>query len=468
MGNRNALLDDMPFEDDFGADFGSSDDFDLEVPSLDDDFQSKLTGGGDRNLDAGGALDPDAMSAAENDANAGSISVPHISVHAFCERSGTAKVIEMASSDRRLARANFQIEEGGLTRALEVYAQESTPDLLIIESSLPAQQMLKQIDALAELCDPDIRVLVIGSMNDVQLYRQLVARGVSEYLVPPFKPIQLIRSISALYVDPDRPFVGRSVAVVGAKGGVGSSTIAHNLAWSITENIGVNASLVDLDLSWGTTSLDFNHEGSQTVADALTDPDRIDDTVLDRLLTKATDRLTLFTAPSSLNTLYDIDDDAYDEVINRVRRNVPFVVLDLPHIWSEWMRATVVNSDDVIVVCQPDLASLRNGKNLIDFMTSARSNDAPPKLVINMVGVPKRPEIPVKDFAAAIGIEPSLVLPFEPQLFGQASNNGQMISETSPDSKASVGIDHLASQLTGRNAVERKANMLEKLLKFGK
>lgn len=468
MGNRNALLDDMPFEDDFGADFGSSDDFDLPTPSLDDDFQSKLTGGGGHDVDAGGALDPDAMMAPENEASAGSINVPHISVHAFCERSGTAKVIEMASSDRRLARANIQIEEGGLTRALEVYAQESTPDLLIIESSLPAQQMLKQIDALAELCDPDIRVLVIGAMNDVQLYRQLVARGVSEYLVPPFKPVQLIQSISALYVDPDRPFIGRSVAVVGAKGGVGSSTIAHNLAWSISENIGVNASLMDLDLSWGTTSLDFNHEGSQTVADALTDPDRIDDAVLNRLLTKATDRLTLFTAPSTLNTLYDIDDEAYDEVINHVRRNVPFVVLDLPHVWSEWMRATVVNADDVVVVCQPDLASLRNGKNLIDFMTSARSNDAPPKLVINMVGVPKRPEIPVKDFAAAIGIEPSLVLPFEPQLFGQASNNGQMISETAPDSKPSVGIDHLASLLTGRNAVERKSNVLGKLFKFGK
>lgn len=467
MGDRNSLLDDLPFDDDFATDFGKEPRFDSDELGFGNDFADALTGG-PRPQSEGGAINPSAMTMMEGEGLSGSITIPHISVHAYCERSGTAKVIEAATGDRRLARANFQIEEGGLTRALQVYQEQPTPDLLIIESSLPAAQMLAQIDELAQYCDPNIRVLVIGAMNDVQLYRKLLARGVSEYLVPPFQPVQLIQSISALYVDPDRPFIGRSVAIAGAKGGVGSSTLAHNLAWSISENVGVNATLVDLDLSWGTTSLDFNHEGSQTVADALTDPDRIDDTVLDRLLTKTTERLSLFTAPSTLNTVYDIPDDAYDEVIDRVRRNVPFVILDLPHVWSEWMRSTLVNADEVIIVCQPDLASLRNGKNLIDFLKAARSNDAPPKLVLNMVGVPKRPEIPVKDFAAAIGLEPCLVLPFEPQLFGMASNNGQMISEAAPDSKASVGVDHLASVLTGRTVSAKPSGIMGKLFKRGK
>ena len=467
MNDRNALLDDLPFEDDFDS-FGGSDDFGSDALSLDDPFDAPMKRTSEAGTGGSAKLDPDAMMQVEAEGVTGSITVPRITVHAFCERAATAKVIEAASGDRRLSKANFQIEEGGLSRAVQYYQEVNTPDLLIIESSLPAQQMLAQIDALAELCDPNIRVLVIGAMNDVQLYRQLVNRGVSEYLVPPFQPTQLIQSISALYVDPDRPFVGRSVAVVGAKGGVGASTIAHNLAWAISENIQINTTLVDLDLSWGTSALDFNQESSQTVADALTDPDRIDDAVLDRLLSKATERLTLFTAPASLNTMYDISDEAYDEVIDRVRRNVPFVVLDLPHVWSDWMRSTVVNADDVVVVCQPDLASLRNGKNLIDYLKSARANEAPPRLVVNMVGVPKRPEIPVKDFAAAIDMDPALVLPFEPHLFGQASNNGQMISETAPDAKPSVGIDHLASLLTGRAVEERQQSLISKLLKFGK
>lgn len=467
MTKRSALLDDTGFDDDFGDDFGSADSFGADDLSYPDSFDPMPDEEGMPSL-AGAPVMEAAAATLGDDAITGHITVPRIAVHAFCERSATAKIIEVASQDRRLAKASIEVDDGGLSKAIQIYQEKSTPDLLIVESSLPAKQMLAQIDALAELCDANIRVLVIGAVNDVQLYRQLQTRGVSEYLVPPFQPLQLIQSISALYVDPDRPFMGRSVAVVGAKGGVGASTIAHNLAWSISENIQINATLVDLDLSWGTTALDFNQEGNQSVADALQDPERVDDNVLDRLLTKATDRLTLFTAPATLGADSDIADESYDEVIDRVRRNVPFVVLDLPHVWSDWMKSTVVNADEVVIVCQPDLASLRNGKNLVDFLKAERSNDSPPKVVLNMVGVPKRPEIPVKDFAAAIGVEPSLVLPFEPQLFGQASNNGQMISETAPDAKASVGIDHLAGMLTGRTVVEREKSLLSKLIKFGK
>tara|TARA_B100000678_G_scaffold161909_1_gene135312 strand:- start:11082 stop:12485 length:1404 start_codon:yes stop_codon:yes gene_type:complete len=467
MPKRDALLDDdFGFDDDFDSDFGE-DNFSSGDMDFDDGFEPTAPPPGEEGGESSSAIDASAMSVAD-DGLTGDMTVPRITVHAYCERAATAQIIELASKDRRLAKANIEIQEGGLARAIQVYQDQTTPDLLIIESSLPGKQMLAQIDALAELCDPNIRVLVIGAMNDVQLYRQLVARGVSEYLVPPFQPVQLIQSISALYVDPDRPFMGRSLAVVGAKGGVGASTIAHNLAWSISENIEINSTLVDLDLSWGTTALDFNQESSQTIADALSDPDRVDDNVLDRLLSKATDRLTLFTAPASLGADYQFPEESYDEIIDRVRRNVPYVVLDMPHVWSDWARNALVNADDVVIVCQPDLASLRNGKNLVDFLKNARSNDAPPKVVLNMVGVPKRPEIPVKDFAAAIGVEPSLVLPFEPGLFGQASNNGQMISETSPDSKSSVGIDHLAAQLTGRSVVDRQVSMLQKILKLGK
>jgi pilus assembly protein CpaE len=122
---------------------------------------------------------------------------------------------------------------------------------------------------LAEHCDETVKVMVIGAINDIALYRQLVSRGVSEYVVPPFQPLQILRTISGLFADPDAPFVGKQISVVGAKGGVGASTIAHNLAWALAENTKVNTTLVDLDLSFGTTALDFNQEPTQTVADAL-------------------------------------------------------------------------------------------------------------------------------------------------------------------------------------------------------
>lgn len=390
--------------------------------------------------------------------------IPAISVRAFIEQTSTRSLLETASSDRRMVRADVEIQEGGLRAATDYLINNVTPNLLIIESSLAAQQMLAEIDALAEHCDPGVQVMVIGAMNDIALYRQLVSRGVSEYIVPPVKPVQLIRAISTLFSNPETPFLGKSISVVGAKGGVGASTIAHNLAWSISENARLNTTLIDLDLSFGTTALDFNQEGTQSVLDALLAPERADETVIARLLTKATDRLSLFTAPATVNDEVDISPEAYDTVIQAVRRTVPYVIVDLPHVWSTWLRDTLVASDEVILVCQPDLASLRNGKNIIDRLKTERPNDNPPKLVINMADVPKRPEIPVKDFATAIGIEPEVVLPFDPALFGTASNNGQMISETQPDAKPALAIDHLASMLTGQSVDIPEKTLLQKLL----
>lgn len=401
---------------------------------------------------------------AMDDGVGGDAVLPAISIQVFYERDETRLLMEVCERDRRMGRATLQSHAGGIPAAIDYMRQNPTPNLLVIESTARSAQLLSEIDRLAEHCDETVKVMVIGAINDIALYRQLVARGVSEYMVPPFQPLQILRTISGLFADPDAPFVGKQISVVGAKGGVGASTIAHNLAWALAETTKVNTTLVDLDLSFGTTALDFNQEPTQTVADALLQPERADDAVIERLLAKASDRLSLFTAPASIGQIMDIPDESYLSVIEVVRRNVPYLVLDLPHVWSRWVQRTLVASDEVIIVCQPDLASLRNGKNYIDQLKAARPNDTPPRLIINMSGVPKRPEIPVKDFGAAIGVEPEVILPFEPELFGTAANNGQMISETDATARSSQAIDHLASLLTGRSVEVQQKSFIKKLL----
>ena len=401
---------------------------------------------------------------APDDGLGGDSVLPAISIQVFYERDETRLLMEVCERDRRMGRATIEAHSGGIAGAIDYMSQNPTPNLLIIESTARSAQLLSEIDMLAEHCDETVKVMVIGAINDIALYRQLVSRGVSEYVVPPFQPLQILRTISGLFADPDAPFVGKQISVVGAKGGVGASTIAHNLAWALAENTKVNTTLVDLDLSFGTTALDFNQEPTQTVADALLQPERADDSVIERLLAKASDRLSLFTAPASIGQIMDIPDESYLSVIEVVRRNVPFLVLDLPHVWSRWVQRTLVASDEVIIVCQPDLASLRNGKNYIDQLKAARPNDNPPRLIINMSGVPKRPEIPVKDFGAAIGVEPEVILPFEPELFGTAANNGQMISETDGASRSAQAIDHMASLLTGRAVAGQQKSFFKKLL----
>lgn len=391
--------------------------------------------------------------------------VPRISINAFCETVTTTKLMNASMADRRMANVSMEVIQGGVAKAIEVFQSQPMPHLIIVESTGKPKQILAQLDELALLCDENVKVVVVGAANDIRLYRELMNRGVSDYLVPPIEAVQLIRSISNLFVDPEQPFVGKTIAVTGVKGGVGSSTIAHNLAFSLAERVGAATTLVDLDLNFGTTGLDFNNETQQTIADALTAPDRFDEAVLGRLTSQATEKLSLFTAPATLDRTYDLDPAIYDHVLGMVRQSVPFALLDLPHIWSDWFKGTVVSADEIVVVAQPDLASLRNGKNLIDFLKAARPNDEEPRLVLNNVGVPKRPEIPVKDFAQAIGIEPSLVLPFDPQLFGTAANNGQMICEVAPESKCSQGVDYLASLVSGREIKASRSSLIDKLFK---
>ena len=391
--------------------------------------------------------------------------IPRITIHAFCTRTSTLGMLRSITQDRRMKNVAMDVLEGGVGAATQYYVNETTPNLLIIEGSGDPRQLLAELDSLAEYCDENIKVVVVGQTNDIRLYRELMRRGVSEYLVAPIEPVQMIRAIAGLFTDPEAPFAGKTLAVTGVKGGVGASSVAHNLAWALTERCKVNATLVDLDLNFGTTGLDFNQDTAATIADALMSPDRFDDAIMGRLITKATDRLSLFTAPATLDRTYNLDPDTYTRVLEQVRGSVPFMVLDLPHIWTDWFKSTVISADELIVVAGPDLASLRNGKNLIDFLRAARPNDNPPKLVLNMVGLPKRPEIPPKDFGQAIGLEPTLVLPFDAQLFGTAANNGQMIFDVAPESKVAMGLDQLAAQLTGREVQTAKPSMLKKLLR---
>ncbi|MGE0829940.1 MAG: AAA family ATPase [Hyphomonadaceae bacterium] len=382
--------------------------------------------------------------------------LPRITIHAFCDRPEIARLIDQAAADRRLSKAQVKVEMGGVEAGLVRLAAQASPNLLLIDTLAQGPGMLQGLDRLAEVVEEGCKVVIIGAVNDIALFRELMRRGVSEYLVPPLQPLQLIRTISNLYVNPEKPYLGRLISVIGARGGVGSSTLAHNIAWSISERQESGATLVDLDLNFGTAALDFNQDPGQSIADALLQPDRADEVFLDRIMTRQTSRLQLFTAPGKLEREFELDSSAFEQVIDRVRRGGPFIILDMPHQWSPWVKQTLLASDDVIIVAAPDLASLRNAKNMVDLMKATRPHDNPPRIVINMQGVPKRPEVPVKDFNEALGVEAAAVIPFDPALFGAAANNGQMVGETQPASKPAIVIDELAAALTGRRPVEVK------------
>ena len=395
---------------------------------------------------------------------------PRVSVQAFCETVETAAAIQAAGEDRRMAKAHLRVQMGGLTAAIEAYQSSPTPNVIILESESRGNDILDGLDQLAPVCDAATRVIIIGRMNDVTLYRELVRRGVSDYLIAPVNTLQVVRAVCGLFSAPDAKPVGRIIAVVGAKGGVGSSTIAHNIGFSIARDLMLDAVVTDLDLAFGTAGLDFNQDPPQGIAEAVFSPDRIDHAFIDRLLSKCTDHLSLLAAPATLDRVYDFGADAFDAIFDSLRATVPFVVVDVPHQWTGWTKQTLVTADDILIVAAPDLANLRNTKNLYDFLKAARPNDQKPLYCLNQIGVPKRPEIKAADFAKALEENPIASIPFEPQVFGAAANNGQMIAEMSANHKSAEIFRSMAQKLAGR--VEQKKQrssflspLIEKLMK---
>jgi pilus assembly protein CpaE len=377
--------------------------------------------------------------------------VPRVSIAAFCETQAAADVVAGASADRRMSRASVDVRIGGIVSAIEFYRNARSPDLLILESRASSADLLGDLEGLADVCDPDTRVMVIGASNDVMLYRELTDRGIADYLVWPVGEPAVIAAVARVFRDVKPKTHGKVLAFIGAKGGVGASTVAHNVAWALAGELASNVILADMDLAFGTAGLDFNINADQGIADAIGDSSRLDELLLDRLLVSCSDRLSLLAAPAVLGKGYDFDEAAFEQMLDIARAHAPNVILDVPHMWTAWTRRTLVSADEVVIVAEPDLANLRNAKSLVELLVQARPNDAPPRLVLNRVGMPRRPEIAPAEFAAALSLAPIATIAFDPATFGTAANKGQMIAGVSARSPACGAFSDIARAVAGRN-----------------
>src|SRR5690242_1708336 len=389
--------------------------------------------------------------------------VPRISVQAFCETEATSDIVKAAGQDRRLAKAHVSVKMGGVAAAVETYSAMPTPNVIVLESD---GDILTGLDQLASVCDPGTRVVVVGSDKDEVPYRELVRRGVNDYIVGPVEILDIVRAICSLFSASEAVITGRIIAVVGAKGGVGASTVAHNIAWTIARDLALDSVVIDLDLAFGTASLDYNQDPLQNIANAVFQPERPDTALMERLLAKCSERLSLLAAPATLDRVYDFGAEAFDAIFDTLRMTTPCIVLDVPHQWSGWTRRALVNADDIVIVAEPDLANLRNTKNMLSVLKAARPNDRPPLYCLNQVGMHKRAEIEVKAFAKTMESQPLAVIPFDSKLFSTAANNGQMIAEVSKSHRTTELFQDMANRLAGRGEVKKpKRSLLGPLLK---
>lgn len=394
--------------------------------------------------------------------------VPRITIQAFCEHSQTAQLVESAVHDRRMSKVALTTHNGGIDGAVETYKTNPTPNLIIVETSLPPEEVPQALERLAEVCDATTRVIVLGHVNDVLLYRELIRSGISEYIVLPATSQIIVTAITELFASEGAAAIGRTIGFVSAKGGAGGSTVAHNVAWAIATSLRQDCLILDMDMGFGTAGLNFNQDPPHGIADALVANQKVDQTMLDRLMSKAANHINLLTAPATLDRTWDFEEREFEQIVELCQKSIPVIILDIPHAWNAWVRHTLSTIDEVVIVAEPDLANLRNAKNLADTIKALRPTEKAPSLVINKQGIARRPEINAAEFASSV--ECSLIgqIGFDAALFGTAANNGQMIAEVSASNKVIDVYRNIGVQVTGRSVSHGagKAGGLMKLPSF--
>ncbi len=373
-----------------------------------------------------------------------------IDIHVFTLGDEAWAGIEEGLGDRRLTKARPARYAGDLAAAIAKYESEPSPGLLIIETHEAPAQLFDQLDRLSTVCKGDTQLVLVGTHNDVGLYRQLLRRGVSEYLTTPFDPRHLSEVLINVCAGPDNGRQGRVISFIGASGGAGSTTLANNVAWQLGKVFADEVTLIDLDLASGTVGLDFNLESPQSVAQALAQADRLDDQMLERFPIHYNDNLALITAPGDCGTPAELDPLALDAFIAVLRRNAAWVVLDLPRQWAGWVRHVLDASDEIVITAAPTLASLRNAKSAVDLLSASRRHDAPIRVVLNRTGGSPKTDIPVKDFAGTFGSKPTAVVPYEPTIVAAAVTRGQMLGETARGNRLIDPLRRLAVTVSGR------------------
>lgn len=372
-------------------------------------------------------------------------STPLSSVTAYCLNEHTRDVLEYVAADRRLSNVSFDFRPGGV-EAAAVRGNQVKSSLLIVEFDYDVDKMLALINDIAANCSQETRAIVIGAANDAQLFRELIGCGVSDYLVAPVDQETLTNAIGNL-LKASVAKHGRSVAFVGSKGGVGTSTITQNAAWFIAENLDKPTAILDTHYGYGSASLLFNTGTTVTLADLPTKANQIDELVVRKLMVPQSERLSLICAPTQFEDWRDPDPETIAAVIATAQSQVDCLLIDVPAYWNDTLRKVLRLADDVVIVTCPDLIGLRNTRMLADALRKLRAEMKDPLLIVNSVGDQKGGKISQDEFEKIAGIAPTVTVRFDSINFGHALLAGQPALKVKPQPQFLQSIKHICQKL---------------------
>jgi len=373
---------------------------------------------------------------------------------AFVSDDATAEVLKNTVLD--MGWQPERIHRGGLPNAVQTLSVSASPQILLVDLS-DSQDPLGEINALAEVCEPGTIVIAIGGVNDVHLYRELLASGIHDYLLKPVSDHvmrEALHNAQAILLAPKNTPAAEAepesktstVAVIGARGGVGASTVATSLAWATSHALGRKTALLDFDLHFGVGALSFDLEPGRGLTDALENPARIDSLFIERAIVKASENLAILSAEASINAPILTDGAALNQLHAQVAQTCDAIIMDVPRLFLVQNPNLLTDARHVVIVTDYTLAAARDTLRLIGFI-GAQSPNAKIHLVANKVLPQGQTEVSRKDFEASVEQAISAELPLDQKSAIAAAQQGASLAQAGHGSKAAAALGELARQI---------------------
>ena len=371
----------------------------------------------------------------------------------------TAEVIRPIVGE--LGWSTDKVHKGGLRNAIQSLSVSASPHILFVDLA-ESGDPLNDINALAEVCEPGTVVIAAGQINDVRLYRDLVASGIQDYLLKPLHPDMLreafghaqsiLNAPRHVEASSERPHC--SIAVIGARGGVGASTVSSSLAWLLAQKEGRSTALLDLDVHFGTGALALDLEPGRGLTDAIENPSRIDGLFIERAMVKASEKLAVLSAEAPINQPLVTDGTAFYQLQEEMRAAFEATVIDLPRGMLVQHPHLMGDVQLAVVVTQLTLAAARDTIRLLSWMKT-NAPQAQVLVVASGVFTSGTPEISRKDFEGSIERRIDHLVPFDQKLAAQAAKLGKPLAEVGKNAKTITPlIELLAAVTTSIDATE--------------
>jgi pilus assembly protein CpaE len=385
-----------------------------------------------------------------------SVLLPTARVDLFLKDPSTLAAARAISQDWRFARVSINVYEGDVNYAISLYRGASSPNMLLVETDTTDESFIGQLGELSSHCDEGTSAVVIGPVNDVNLYRSLTSMGVSDYLVRPVPQATLTDLIASSLIEKLGASGSRLIAMVGAKGGVGVTSLAQILAFSIADTLSQKTFLVDAAGGWSSFGVGMGFEPLSSTAEAVRAASGKDMDSFRRMLFHPNDKLSVLAtgAEGMLDT--NVSPTSFESILNLALTSYPVVIVDLSGASPEIQKMVLPRAHETILVAMPTLSSLRAARSLMNEVQKMVGNTGPSiDLVVNMMGIAPGKEVNKSDIKLAMDIIPSAVLPFNPKLFIGTENDGKRIGDDKGSAPYASALLPLARRVIdggGKNA----------------